>query len=112
MNDNPNFLKLINPTTDTIAAVRPGMTLEVVLDENPTTGYLWEINRTPPEIKILASIFEINGSGVGAGGKRTITFMVNAEPLAPLIVTLKRRHQDRVIKIIIIEFDRLPVSER
>jgi len=106
MNDNPNFLKLINPATDLIAAVRAGMTLEIELDENPTTGYLWSINRLPPELKLLSNIFESSGPGVGAGGRRHFTFIVNGEPITPVIFELKRRLKDLVIKIVIIEFCR------
>ncbi|MGZ8554669.1 MAG: protease inhibitor I42 family protein [Chitinophagaceae bacterium] len=69
----------ISADSSTHIAVNKGDTIEIQLDETPTAGYSWEID------KIDSNIFELQSSdyklydnaGVGGGGIRTMLFSVN-----------------------------------
>lgn len=56
--------------------VHSGDEIVITLDENPTTGYVWAIDKTDDSVLTLKSS-DYTGSGVplaGAGGTRTFTF--------------------------------------
>lgn len=57
-------------------SVQKGDEVVITLDENPTTGYVWAIDKTDDQILALKSS-DYSGSGLpvaGAGGTRTFTF--------------------------------------
>jgi inhibitor of cysteine peptidase len=53
-----------------------GEALDISLEENPTTGFKWEIHAQPQDIlKLAADDFELGmASGVGGGGVRRFRF--------------------------------------
>jgi inhibitor of cysteine peptidase len=63
-----------------------GDTLELVLDGNPTTGYIWEIGFVvPSEIKPVGDPeFKADSQRLGAGGSYTFRFQAVAEGQATL----------------------------
>lgn len=58
-----------------------GDTIQINLDETPTTGFKWEISElNKSAITLLSSEYRLyEGAGVGGGGKRTIELLVNKE---------------------------------
>lgn len=53
-------------------------TVALHLDENPTTGYRWQVT-ADPAIELRSDEFvPLAGSGIGAGGRRVFTFHVRA----------------------------------
>lgn len=56
-----------------------GQTLEVILDENPSTGYIWTLSKAPELFK-AEELFKLDAQPksdtpiVGAGGKKTYRF--------------------------------------
>ncbi len=54
-------------------AVNQGSTITVRLEENPTTGYMWNMTTTPG-LQIINDTYEpsdMSGTMVGSGGTRT-----------------------------------------
>jgi inhibitor of cysteine peptidase len=81
---------------DKVQNVTVGESFVITLDENPTTGYVWAVEGQP-ELLVLQSSDYVsdvhpNQSGapmiVGAGGKRSFTFMAQKSGTT----TLKLKH--------------------
>lgn len=55
-----------------------GDTIEVQLDETPTTGYAWEIDSLDNNIlELQSSDYKLyEEAGIGGGGRRTMLFLV------------------------------------
>lgn len=52
-----------------------GETFDVALEENPTTGYRWSVETSPPDALVLdGDEFSAAGAGIGAGGQRRFRF--------------------------------------
>lgn len=62
-------------------AVRQGDTIEVQLEETPTAGYSWEIDKMDSNIfELQSSDYEINNeAGIGGGGMRKMIFLVDGQ---------------------------------
>jgi inhibitor of cysteine peptidase len=72
--------------------VSPGGTVAISLDENPTTGFRWELEpRDDAALELLSSeyIAPAPGAGVGGGGRRLWTF--KAKKSGEVRLVLKRR---------------------
>jgi inhibitor of cysteine peptidase len=56
--------------------IRPGDTVVMCLDENPTTGYQWALESNQEEVVTLLSTDYVpaRGVGIGGGGQRLFTF--------------------------------------
>ena len=52
-----------------------GVHISVRLEENPTTGYRWEIDRTDG-LEPLDDSYERSGDAIGAAGYRKLTFNI------------------------------------
>ncbi|HEX9107715.1 MAG TPA: protease inhibitor I42 family protein [Longimicrobiales bacterium] len=64
--------------------VRPGDELQIELGENPTTGYRWRVADVGDGLVATGSSYAPEGSGVGAGGRRTLVFRALRPGLATL----------------------------
>jgi inhibitor of cysteine peptidase len=52
-----------------------GEVFDVVLAENPTTGYRWILDVSPSQaIVLVGDEFTVSGEGIGAGGQRRFLF--------------------------------------
>lgn len=57
--------------------VSPGDVIRIQLEENPTTGYAWKMEETPPLLSVQKNDYELfQNTGIGGGGKRTIELSV------------------------------------
>lgn len=81
---------------DKVQNVAVGESFVITLDENPTTGYVWAVEGQP-ELLVLQSSDYVSDAPphkpdrpmiVGAGGKRTFTFMAKKSGTT----TLKLKH--------------------
>ena len=72
-------------------AVRPGEVVCISLDENPSTGYRWELEHDDDQIlRLLTSGYiSDSGAGVGGGGQHVWKFM--AENYGEVQLTMKHR---------------------
>lgn len=54
-----------------------GDTIQLQLEENPTTGYSWAIENAEPFFTLQHNDYQLlSGAGIGGGGTRTIVFKV------------------------------------
>ncbi len=59
--------------------VHKGDTLEIQLDETPTSGYSWEIDSVTNNItELVSNEYKLHeGAGIGGGGKRVMKFLIH-----------------------------------
>ncbi|MGK2862018.1 MAG: protease inhibitor I42 family protein [Chitinophagaceae bacterium] len=64
--------------SNTHIAAHKGDTIEIQLDETPTAGYSWEIEKMDSDIiELQSSDYKLyDQAGVGGGGLRTMLFIV------------------------------------
>ena len=56
-------------------SLETGETFEIVLSENPTTGYRWHVTISPPDIvSVDDGELHTESKAVGAGGERHLRF--------------------------------------
>lgn len=72
--------------------VRPGHTILVRLEENPTTGYRWEVDLPDERVVALEGSDYVQGAeaGVGGGGTRTFSFIAQSPGTVDLVLRLRR----------------------
>jgi inhibitor of cysteine peptidase len=72
-------LLLTEENNNTTATARIGDTIEVLLAENPSTGYRWEVAAVDSSVLSAGeSRFSPTAGGIGAGGTRHMSFRVRA----------------------------------
>ncbi|MCA2683667.1 MAG: protease inhibitor I42 family protein [Microcystis sp. M038S2] len=68
-----------------------GEVFDVVLAENPTTGYRWILDVSPSQAIVLVSDefdeFTVSGEGIGTGGQRR--FLLRAGHPGAFVITLR-----------------------
>ena len=68
-----------------------GEIVEVVLDENPTTGFRWEVAHQPSTLELKGSEYVPDEPlRIGSGGRTTIRFLVVRSGSEALRLELKR----------------------
>jgi len=69
-----------------------GDLITVSLDENPTTGFRWAIDKSDDDVlELLSSEYDASpGSKVGRGGQRVVTFEVRKAGVSPIDLKLWR----------------------
>ena len=73
-----------------LVALQNAENFTIALEENPTTGYRWNLQASDSDaIKVLGSDYQPGGGGVGAGGQRT--FRLQAARVGDHTVTLELR---------------------
>lgn len=72
--------------------VRVGDRVEILLDENPSTGYRWEIVASDRELltEIASSFLQSDAGRPGGGGVRRFELAVNAPGETTLVLELRR----------------------
>ncbi|MBN1630348.1 MAG: protease inhibitor I42 family protein [Thermoleophilia bacterium] len=87
-------LTLDEEDNGTTVAVKPGDTIDVILEGNPTTGYGWSVDLSDEDAAILEQVGEpsyVPDSGlIGAGGTYTFTFRALAAGDATLALHYSR----------------------
>jgi len=72
-------LLLTDENDNTTVTARIGDTIEVLLAENPSTGYRWEVATVDGSVLSGGeSRFSPTAGGIGAGGTRHMSFRVRA----------------------------------
>jgi len=69
-----------------------GDIIVLTLEENPTTGFRWAIDKMNESIlKLLSSDYaSAGGGGIGGGGERKLTFKANQSGTTPISLKLWR----------------------
>jgi inhibitor of cysteine peptidase len=79
-------------------SLREGETFQIILRENPTTGYMWNVHQADPlHLKLESENYsapEEDSLAVGKGGKKTLTFKVLKAGTVELILWLRRPWED------------------
>lgn len=85
--------------------VQPGDIIELQLEENPTTGYIWETSGVDnSEFELMAADYALySTAGIGGGGKRTFRFKV-IKPGGRLKLENKQSWSGDVYKIFEVSF--------
>lgn len=82
---------LTEENNNTTVTARVGDTIEVLLAENPSTGYRWEVAAL--DMSVLSageSRFSPTAGGVGAGGARHMAFPVHDAGTGRIELILRR----------------------
>jgi inhibitor of cysteine peptidase len=69
-----------------------GDLVTVSLDENPTTGFRWAMDKSDEDVvAVLSSEYVVSpGSKLGKGGQRVVTFQVRQAGVSPIHLKLWR----------------------
>jgi inhibitor of cysteine peptidase len=72
--------------------ISQGDMVSIQLEENPTTGYQWEIKGIDDQVVALQNSEYISASGgnIGAGGIRIFTFLAKSEGITQVRLVLRR----------------------
>ena len=72
----PSSITLIESNSGSTIEVSLGKTLEILLDGNPSTGYMWEVDSVDPAILQQAGELEFrpDSDAIGSGGKVIMRF--------------------------------------
>jgi len=72
--------------------LRPGQTLQVTLEGNPTTGYNWLVVQVDEAVlkQVGEPEFKADSAALGAGGKITLRFQAVAAGNTGLLLAYKR----------------------
>ena len=99
-----------------VVRARPGDTIVVVLDENPTTGYRWHVKQSGGSVlaEPEAGFEPTAGGAIGSGGRRRLAFRVTGPGRAEPELVL-RRAEDRPDAAIdrwraVVEADQRPID--
>lgn len=86
--------EVIVAQTDHLRAfeVSPGDLVSIRLEENPTTGYQWEVDEFDEQVIVVEhSDFSMApGTGIGGGGIRTLAFRARSRGTVVLQMKLRR----------------------
>ncbi len=73
-----------------------GDTVKVVLDGNPTTGFMWAVASPEKRLKVVDSTFVPSSPLCGAGGTYTFTFKAADHGKEALLLTYRRPWEKEV----------------
>jgi inhibitor of cysteine peptidase len=77
-----------------VVSLPVGEEVQIEVDENPTTGYRWELQAEPANgVDLLNTSFCRRGAGVGAGGSRVWTVRLTRPANVLLHAFLRRPWQ-------------------
>jgi inhibitor of cysteine peptidase len=82
---------------DTVLALAPGESFEIRLPENPTTGYVWEVEPVPGAVAaVVREAFEQEPADpriVGRGGTKVFVFKAGLPGEGEVVLRLRRPWQ-------------------
>jgi inhibitor of cysteine peptidase len=85
----PSSFEVIYSDPDTTIKVEVGQEFTIALDENPSTGYLWEAQIDTSFLELVESKYEApSGGGLGAPGTRSFVFAALKEGNTEVTMTL------------------------
>jgi inhibitor of cysteine peptidase len=80
--------------------LKEGTTIQVDLEENPTTGYRWEVDHIDSAhlLKVSEDFIPAKTSGVGASGRKIFELRVRATGTGKLTLVNRQRWSGDVYK--------------
>jgi len=73
-------VKVVEGDSGSMVELRMGDQVQIVLDSNPTTGYVWEV--ASPDLTVVRQVgdplFKPDSDAIGAGGTLTLLFQASA----------------------------------
>lgn len=76
-----------------------GDIIAVQLEENPTTGYRWQIlSYDDMHLKLLEDAYGLDGDAVGSGGRRLFSFEIVKSGLSKLIIALENLWEHHTVE--------------
>lgn len=83
-----------------------GDIIAVQLEENPTTGYRWQIlSYDAMHLELVEDAYDIIGDAMGAGGRRLFSFKVIKTGLSNLIISLENLWEHHSVEIFKLEVE-------
>ncbi len=81
-----NPIQLYQIDSDRTIKIKPGDTLEIVLDTNPTTGYQWKALPWDTEVidQVDKPVYKSRSEAIGSGGELTFYFKALSTGQTPL----------------------------
>ncbi|MEV6583640.1 protease inhibitor I42 family protein [Streptomyces sp. NPDC051582] len=78
--------------SDRSVTLRVGQSTDVTVDENPSTGYLWQITALPASLRLKSSTYKPSSSSPmpGSGGTHTFRFTAAQRGTGDLKFALRR----------------------
>lgn len=67
-----------------------GEEIAIVLSENPTTGYRWELELTGSAVSLAGSEYEPAGDAIGGGGERRFALTAHSAGVTTVRARLRR----------------------
>jgi predicted secreted protein len=88
-------INVTDATEPTPIRINVGTSVLVCLDENPSTGFLWErVSNLPKELKERRCDFACTSSGIGSAGRRCFEYL-SKRPQTVRVEFALRRPWDR-----------------
>ena len=78
--------------------VPPGQEFVITLEQNPTTGYVWEVTYDASQLELLKKEYHRTNDLIGGGGKIEFKFRATKEGEASMEFRLVRPWEGRVIE--------------
>ncbi len=91
---------LSNADNGKTITVKPGQTIKLQLNENPTTGYRWSMAPfNTQRLQLTDDRFDLpKSSGMGGGGQRLLTFQATQVGQVNLNLNNKREWEDSAVE--------------
>ena len=88
-----------------------GEVMVITLDENPTTGYVWEAGYDSAYFDLLGKDYRRTGAAIGGGGISTFSFLPKKSGNSELLFTLSRPWENEALKVEKVKIQVLPMEE-
>ena len=90
-------MDLTQDDAGTMRRVRVGEPVTVVLAENPTTGYRWQVDADEAALPLSADEYDGATQPVGAPGSRRLTFVPARAGRVTLRLVKRREWEDKAV---------------
>ena len=84
--------------TEELISVSEGEKFDITLEENPTTGYLWEATYKDSILELDGKDYQRTGTAMGAGGRAVFTFLARGIGESKLSFRLQRSWEGEAIQ--------------
>ena len=84
--------------TEDPISVSEGEKFHITLEENPTTGYLWETTYENSILELEGKDYQRTGTAMGASGRAVFTFLARGTGESELTFRLQRSWEGEAIQ--------------